>query len=484
MRSPKTTQKILLVKPHPRLATVLGLQQFMLLEPLEFGYLAAAVPEHEVRVLDLRLHRNPLRVFDKTLTAFKPDIVGLTAYSHEANALKYLALKARQQLPNAIIVAGGHHATSVPTDLNIPQIDAIVRGDGCDPFRTLVEAVSEGEELVGIESVLIPGPDFDFEAAAGWPHPCDPALIPRPRRDLWDRRSYYSIWPAEQLPRFGRVFPDVAMVRTSWGCRMKCSFCVVPFLSQQRHRPRPVESVVDELESLEQDYVYFCDDENFINRQFAWELAEAIEARGIKKRYFAWTRATTVNRDTELLKKWHDIGLDSVFIGFEFINDEELKASSKGCTVAANERALDNLRAMGVVVHAAFMIRSDYTADDFEKLRGYVNAMPPSQCSFTVFTPIPGTADYAEYEKQFIVDSSSAYDLHDCMHPLLKMSIPLREYSRHFATQVIEGIQKTPLRVNRHLAPPADMFRVWRAERNYCKGYRNLYRDYPSEMWD
>ena len=58
-------QKILLVKPHARLATILGLQRFMLLEPLEFGYLAAAVPGHDVRVLDLRLHRSPLRVFDE-----------------------------------------------------------------------------------------------------------------------------------------------------------------------------------------------------------------------------------------------------------------------------------------------------------------------------------------------------------------------------------------------------------------------------------
>ena len=155
----------------------------------------------------------------------------------------------------------------------------------------------------------------------------------------------------------------------------------MPFLSQQSHRPRPVESVVDELESLEQDYVYFSDDENFINKKFSWELAEAIEARGIKKRYFAWTRATTVNRSPDLLKKWHNIGLDSAFIGFEFINDEELKASSKACTVAANEKALDTLRAMDVVVHAAFIIRSEYTADEFEKLRGYVQAMPPSQCS-------------------------------------------------------------------------------------------------------
>jgi radical SAM superfamily enzyme YgiQ (UPF0313 family) len=483
MRSPENPQKILLVKPHPRLATVLGLQRFMILEPLEFGYLAAAVPGHDVRVLDLRLYRNPLRVFEKALASFRPDVVGFTAYSHEANALKRLALEVRQKLPSATIIAGGHHATSAATDFNLEQIDAIVRGDGCDPFRALIDAISGGKELGGIENVLIPGPDFDFEAARGWPHASDPALMPTPRRDLWDRRSYYCVWPAEKLPSKASIFPDVAMMRSSWGCYMKCSFCVVPFLSQQTHRPRPVESVVDELESIEQEHVYFADDENFINKNFSWELAEAIEARGIKKRYFAWTRSTSIIRDMKLMEKWRDIGLDSVFIGFEFIDDKELMDSHKACSVATNERAFDSLRSIDVMVHPAFIIRSDYGEDDFDKLRSYVNALPPAECSFTVFTPIPGTADYADYEKRFIVDGNSAYDLHDCMHPLLEMKMPLRRFGELYGRQVLEGIRRTPSRVNRHLPPLKDLARVWRAEYSYHKGYKNLYRDYPREMW-
>ena len=71
---PERLLKILLVKPHARLPTILGLQRFMLLEPLEFGYLAAAAPSHEYRVLDLRLHRAPARDFDRALRRFQPDL--------------------------------------------------------------------------------------------------------------------------------------------------------------------------------------------------------------------------------------------------------------------------------------------------------------------------------------------------------------------------------------------------------------------------
>ena len=237
--------------------------------------------------------------------------------------------------------------------------------------------------------------------------------------------------------------------------------------------------VCDELEIIESEYIYFCDDENFINEKYAWALAEEIERRGIKKRYFAWTRSTTVNRSPELLKKWHGIGLDGAFIGFEFINDAELKAATKAATVKANEQALATLRELDIVVHAAFILRSDYTEEDFDRVRAYVDKMPASQCSFTVFTPIPGTAEYADYEKNFTVPHEIAYDLHDCMHPLLPMKMPLKEFSRLYARQVIEGIRKTPLRVNHHLAPPKDMLRVFWSDFRYGRGYKRIYKDYP-----
>lgn len=473
-------QKVLLVKAPARLGTVLGLQTFMLLEPLEFGYLAAAVAEHEVRVLDLRLNRFPLRAFKRMLRRFRPDVVGFTAYSHESSAVKDLARTVRERLPRARIVVGGHHATSVAPDFDLPQFDAVVRGEGCEPFRELVTRTALGKDFLGIENVLVPGPAFDPAAARGWPRPTDPAKLPRARRDLWSKDSYYCIWPAEKLPVLQSVYPSVAMMRTSWGCYMKCSFCVVPHLSDGKHVPREVSDVVDEIESLETDYVYFSDDENFINAKFAMAVAEEIERRGIRKRYFAWTRSTTVNRSPELMRKWHEVGLDGIFIGFEFIDDADLKAHSKAATVKANEQALETLRDLDIVVHAAFIIRSDYTEADFDRLRAYVQAMPPSQCSFTVFTPIPGTAEYAQYADQITVEN--AYDYHDCMHPILPMSLSLEEFSRLYARQVVEGIRKTPLRVNHHLAPPRDMLRVWWADRRYGRSYARLYRDYPASM--
>ena len=107
--------RILLVKPQAHLRTVLGLQRFQCLEPLEFGYLAAAISEHhDVRVLDLRLYRFADAAFERALARFRPELVGFTAYSHESGTMKRLAGTVRRLLPNTRIVVGGHHATVKP----------------------------------------------------------------------------------------------------------------------------------------------------------------------------------------------------------------------------------------------------------------------------------------------------------------------------------------------------------------------------------
>ena len=471
--------RILLIKPKATLRTILGLEKLQRLEPLELGYLAASVPEHNVRVLDLRVVRFVDRAFKKTLNSFKPDIVGFTGYTHESSSVKRFAKITKEKLPSARVIVGGHHATVVPHDYDMKEIDGIVRGEGCQAFRAFVGAVAKGEKLVGIPGVIATGEHYTEPTE--WPQFPDPAELPVPRRDLWDYRDYYVIWAAEHMPRFHTIFPPVAMVRTSWGCKMKCSFCIVPYLCGGMHRPRPIDSVVDEIENIKANHIYFSDDENFIDKQFAMELAEAIEKRGIKKRYFVWTRPTTVNHHPDLLQKWRDIGLDGAFLGFEFINNEELKEQKKGSTVAANEEALHKLRSMNIVVHASFMMRPDYTLKDFHALREYIGAMPPSQCSINVISPSPGTPDYEEIEPDFWV--SDTYGIYDCMHPLTKTFLPLKQYSKEYSLVVRDGTSKTPLSVNRHVSPPKDMIRTLFAVASYRRAYKQLYRDYPKELW-
>lgn len=471
--------RILLVKPKARLGLVHALHRFQFLEPIELGYLAAMVAEHDVRVIDLRLAWREDAAFLRELRRFAPDLVGISGYSHEASRVKELAGMAKQVLPQCRLVVGGHHATVAPDDYEIEPIDAIVRGEGCGPFREIVERMLGGDEFTGIGGVRVPGEGA--EDGCDWPQFPDPALLPAPRRDLWDSRRYYCVWVREDAQKFTSLFPPTSMVRTSFGCKMKCSFCIVPKLFGGRHQPRPAAAVAEEIAGLPNDHVYFCDDENFIDEAFAYELADELESRGVRKKYFAWTRSTTVNRYPELFERWRGLGLDAAFLGFEFPTDEQLRATRKGATVAQNELAHDRLRSIGIAVHAAFMLMPESDEADFERLNKYVQAMPPAQSSFTVCTPSPGTDDYEAMEDRIWVDNP--HDLHDCMHPLTPTKLPLKEFFRRYAKQIRDAGSRNPLRVQRRPVKVSEMPRLAWAGMTYGRAFESAYRDFPREMW-
>jgi radical SAM superfamily enzyme YgiQ (UPF0313 family) len=455
--------------------------RLLLLEPLELGYVAAAVPAgHDVRVLDLRLSRWPDWTLGRTLRRWKPDLVGVSGYTHETLAVLKVARRVRSLLPRAFVVVGGHHATVLPGDFNVDSVDAIVRGEGCAPFRAVVEAAAAGRGFAGIPNVLVPGAGFDEKAAAELPRYPDLAEVPTPRRDLWDPKRYWCVWPSEKHPDWASFFPRTALVRTSYGCQMTCTFCVVPRLSGRRHLTRPVESVVREIESIPNEHVYFCDDETFLNGLYARELAEGIRARGIRKKFFAWTRSTTVKRSPELFRLWREVGLDAVFLGFEAASDEELKDISKHSTVVDNERALVALRGMGIAVHAGFMVQAWFTHEDFDRLERYVEGLPQAQVTFTVYTPSPGSQAWNEERSGFVADPVT---LHDCMHPLAPTAIPLREFFDRFARLMELGARRNPLRADGIKPRPHEIPRILLAHRAYLRGLRRAYRDYPRHLW-
>ena len=97
---------------------------------------AASAPDHECRILDTRLEKDA--AFEDALLDFRPNVIGLTAYSAEAEATKALARRAKRVLPDVPIVWGGYHATMALDDvLDEASVDFAVRGEGEVTFPEL-----------------------------------------------------------------------------------------------------------------------------------------------------------------------------------------------------------------------------------------------------------------------------------------------------------------------------------------------------------
>lgn len=472
--------KILLVKPKARLQTIRSLNGLIFLEPLELAYIAAAVPNgHEVKILDLRLSQFPDMKLKREIRKYKPDAVGITGYTHEESKVILLSRMIKKIAPEVFLIVGGHHATVLPHDYNVDSIDAIVRGEGTAPFRAIIEAIANKTDIASIDRVLVPGKKFDLAGADKLPEYPELSTIPLPRRELYDYKSYRCIWPSYNHPAWTTIFPNVALVRTSFGCMMNCSFCVVPRLCRRRHLKRNPEDVANEIASLPAAHIYFCDDETFIEPKHAEEVALAIKKKNIKKRYFAWARTTTVNRNPELFRLWKDIGLDAVFLGFEAVTDEELKDISKQSTIADNEKAHRTLIEIGIAVQIGFMLRSDFEEKDFKRLMDYVTKMPQAQITFTVFTPSPGSEAWEKEKKEFIYNP---YELHDCMHPLSRTKIPLKTFYKYFGALTKLAGKKNPLRSPKTKMTPKDIFRIIRAVSKYAKGLKSAHKDFRDDL--
>src|SRR5215470_335054 len=146
--------RILLVQPTPFEEGRLGLENVVWLsEPVALTAVAAAVPEHDVQVLDLRLE--PENALPRALAAFRPDVVGTTSMTTDAYQAKAVLRSAKTMLPGCLTVVGGHHPTMSPQEFREPYIDVIVKGEGEITFGELILARREArpafERIQGIE---------------------------------------------------------------------------------------------------------------------------------------------------------------------------------------------------------------------------------------------------------------------------------------------------------------------------------------------
>ncbi len=469
---------ILLVRPHSHLLLVKRFHGFLHLEPLELEIVAGGVPSEDRVVLDdIMNEKNPEAFYERRVRELRPDIVGFTAYSTQSAIVKDLAKRAKAILPGVLTVAGGIHATIIPADYAGSEMDIVVRGEGGTAFGGLVRRFKKGEPLTSGDAVL-DARDPDFVQKASAKPPLFPAVeeIPRPRRDLVDRSKYFSVWTSpDGNNRLETMFPRTATIRTSTGCAYTCAFCVVHHMMSGKYLQRSPEDVVDEISKIKEDYIYFVDDETFLNAKRLTDIANLLKARGIKKNYVSWARADTIVRHPELFKLWKEVGLNIVYEGLEAMDEGRLKDYNKRTNVEINKQAVQILRDAGILLHASLMVDPGFSVEDFRRLEKVIVDLVPAEVSFTVFSPSPGTELWHKHKNDFIIDP---YLYYDCMHTVLPTKLDRKLFYAHFARLYSLGWRYNPLRLNKTKVPFREIFRSIGMGTRFIFALRNIYKDY------
>jgi len=307
--------------------------------PLSLLYASIELVKHgiEVEVLDNRLY--PTSWMSRLRELLTPDVlaVGVSVMSGKPilNAVEIGRL-VKTVDPNIAVVWGGPHATFFSESVLEQEwsCDFVVSGYAVQSFYELIVCLQNHREPAAIagatyrkgkDIVHVPRDDTKFEHI-------DYRDIP------YNLISDYSLYG--QLEQKKIIFS----MYSALGCPYKCAFCSAPAeytnIQGKLWVPLNIVEVVDHIEYVMgrygASYIYFIDDDSFVDLKHVESIIDEINRRDIKVELgFRGARINEIKHMTsDFLDKLAHAGTDILHIGAESGSDRLLQLVHKNCTVA------------------------------------------------------------------------------------------------------------------------------------------------------
>ena len=234
--------------------------------PLGLAYLASMVrDEHDVLIVDSLAEDYDYEDVKRIIKRYDPDVFGITSTTSMVPDAYKIAKIAKEHNENVKVVMGGPHATFVPerTFKECPYLDFIVRGEGEQTFKELIECLEKKKDPSNILGLSI---NMHNKVKNNSPRPLikDIDRIPMPSYDLLPMEKYQV-----DGVRFGTVM-------TSRGCPFDCAFCSSSLQFGKRWRGHSDSRVIEELRLLHEKYgireIEFLDDTFTLNKPRAIKI--------------------------------------------------------------------------------------------------------------------------------------------------------------------------------------------------------------------
>jgi len=170
--------------------------------------------------------------------------------------------------------------------------------------------------------------------------------------------------------------------------------------------------------------VFIVDDVAFIYPEHGMAIADEMEKRRVRKRYYLETRCDVLIRNKEVFARWAKMGLCYMFLGLESLDEDQLKAFRKRITPNQNFEALEIARKLNIDVAINLISDPSWDREQFERAREWATKVP-EVVHLTVATPYPGTELFHTEVRGL---SSVDYRLYDIQHAVMPTKLPLREF--------------------------------------------------------
>ncbi len=376
-------------------------------QPLGTLYVAASMMEagHEVRFLNgaFLSHAEILR----EVAGYGPEFVGIYSTTFGWKKALQTASDIKRACSGVFVAVGGPYPIAVQERCleETDSIDAVVTGEGELTVVEMLERLSGGRSLKGVEGVVY---REGREIVKNPPRPLieDLDSLPFPARELLGDPNRYIPPPATYRRK------PVAVVITSRGCNRRCIFCFQ--IDKERKsgiRYRSVENVLEEIElCLRQGYreIKFIDDTLAADYDRAMQIAREIKARRLD---FTWFASACVNQvDGPLLRAFKEAGCWAILFGAESGVQKNLNAVRKGITLEQTRRAVRAAKDAGLRVLTPFLFGiPGETFEEGLKTIEFACELDPDVANFHALTPFPGTELYDRIDRY----GSISHDLTD-----------------------------------------------------------------------
>lgn len=180
-------------------------------------------------------------------------------------------------------------------------------------------------------------------------------------------------------------FSDVKMVdlvHASRGCRFNCFPCCTPYLGGRKFRPRPIDSFLEELETIDNNRLFIVD--NSLAQDDDWEKELFKAMTPLKKKWVSHP----IKDDDEILDLAAEAGCwyvyQAIFDTSDFIKNR-----------------IKRLKERGIGVEGTIILGTDEHDEDYiKRLVDFLLEVDLDLAEFTIMTPFPHSNIYESLKKQ------------------------------------------------------------------------------------
>jgi radical SAM superfamily enzyme YgiQ (UPF0313 family) len=368
---------------------------------LGIGYIASWLERHgyEAIIIDAHTFNWDTDKSIKEILKHNPRTVGVTATTN--NRLKSIELirRLKKQNPDLFIFVGGpHFAMSAENALKVvPEIDCVIKGEGEITSQELLDTLQRGGNFNKVQGIFYRDEKGNIIETADRPFVQDIDIFPL-NWGLFEIEKYYRTIDETNIRALGVI--------SSRGCPNRCVFCVNAAFRKAILRLRDPIKFVDEVEYLKNKYGFegfdFWDDTLTISKEHIRTICNEILKRNLDIKWYAPTRANTVNKDIlSLMKK---AGCVRISYGAESGSPKILKIIRKGIMPEQVINAAQMASDVGIKVMINFMVNLPYeTMDDLRMsidLMKKLNAIKNVTAAYGFSIIYPGTEMETMAEKE------------------------------------------------------------------------------------